>query len=228
MTSAKETCWTVIHHAARGDAEARAEFARRYRPVVHAYLRARWRTPPLSEEVEDAAQDMFVECFKDEGVLANADCTAPTGFRAYLFAAVRNRARAVEARHQRRATAEPSGVQVDMDSLESNEERLSSVFDRAWAESLMREAAARQAQRASVDGEAARMRVELLRLRFQEDLPIREIAVRWGVDADHLHHEYAKARREFREALLEVVLFHHPGSATQAELECERLSALLD
>lgn len=227
MTTAGETCWTLIHGAARGDAQARADFARRYLSVVRAYVRARWRTPPLCDEVDDVVQDVFVECFKDQGVLANANSDAPGGFRAFLFAAVRNRARAAEARHQRRAPQAPDAVEADLDLLEGDEERLSRVFDRAWAEALMREAAARQAQRAAAEGEAAELRLELLRLRFDEDLSIRKIALRWGVDADHLHHEYAKARREFREALLEVVLFHHPGSASQAELECQRLSALL-
>ena len=217
----------MIHSAARGDAQARADFARRYASVVRAYLRARWRTPPLREEVDDAVQDVFVECFKDKGVLANANSDAPSGFRAFLFAAVRNRARATEARHQRRAPRDPRAAEIDMELLESDEERLSKVLDRAWAEALMREAAARQAQRAAAKGEAAELRLELLRLRFDEDLPIREIARRWGVDADHLHHEYAKARREFREALLEVILFHHPGTASEAELECQRLSSLL-
>jgi RNA polymerase sigma-70 factor (ECF subfamily) len=70
--------------------------------VIRAYLRARWRTPPLKEEVEDAVQDVFVECFKDRGVLANVNPEAAGGFRAFLFAVVRNRARATEDRHQRK------------------------------------------------------------------------------------------------------------------------------
>ena len=40
-------------------------------------------------------------------------------------------------------------------------------------------------------------------------------------------HEYARARQEFREALLEVVAFHHPGPAAEVERECASLVALL-
>ena len=45
------------------------------------------------------------------------------------------------------------------------------------------EAAARQ------KGDAALRRVELLRRRFQEDLPIREIAQQWNEDPARLHKE---------------------------------------
>jgi RNA polymerase sigma-70 factor (ECF subfamily) len=48
-------------------------------------------------------------------------------------------------------------------------------------------------------------RVELLRLRFEDNLPIRTIAERRQVSAAELHHSYALARREFKAALLEVV-----------------------
>jgi RNA polymerase sigma-70 factor (ECF subfamily) len=70
-------------------------------------------------------------------------------------------------------------------------------------------------------------RVELLRLRFHEGLPIREIARRWRDDPATLHREYARAREEFKEALIGVMAFHHPGSPAQAERECAELLALL-
>jgi hypothetical protein len=66
--------------------------------------------------------------------------------------------------------------------------------------------------------------VELLRLRFEENLPIRAIAEAWAIDAAKLHHAYALARQEFRAALLEVVAFHQHG--TSAELEEEAVSLL--
>ncbi len=66
-------------------------------------------------------------------------------------------------------------------------------------------------------------RVEILRLRFEENLPIRTIAELWGVPAAGLHHEYALARQEFKAALLEVVAFHHPGSPAEVEQEAAGL-----
>ena len=80
-----------------------------------------------------------------------------------------------------------------------------------------------QQRRASERGPEAVRRVELLRLRFEENLPIRTIAVRWGVPAAGLHHAYALARREFRAVLLEVVAFHHPGSPAEVEQEAAGL-----
>ena len=82
------------------------------------------------------------------------------------------------------------------------------------------EAAERQAERGSEAGEAVLRRVELLRLRFHEGLPIREIRRRWGSDPDAVHRDYARARREFQMALAEVVARHHPGS-TPVEIEHE-------
>jgi RNA polymerase sigma-70 factor (ECF subfamily) len=111
--------------------------------------------------------------------------------------------------------------------VEADEDSLSRVFDRAWAQAVLREAARRHEERAAAHGEEARRRVELLRLRFHEGLPIREVSRRWGADPAVLHHEYARARREFRAALLETVAFHHPGTPAELEQECANLLALL-
>jgi hypothetical protein len=88
----------------------------------------------------------------------------------------------------------------------------------------MAEVAELQKTRAHERGPEAVRRVELLRLRFEENRPIRAIAQRWGVDASSLHHAYALARQNFKAALLEVVAFHQPGSS--AELEQEAASLL--
>ena len=87
----------------------------------------------------------------------------------------------------------------------------------------MTEAARLQRQQADKRGPEAVRRVELLRLRFEEGLPIRTIARRWGVPAAELHHAYARARQEFREALLKIVAFHHPGSPAEVEQEAASL-----
>src|SRR5205085_1207348 len=89
----------------------------------------------------------------------------------------------------------------DLDEFADDADSPSRTFDRAWARALLREAARHQEQRAQQVGAAAVRRIELLRLRFQEGLPIRAIADRWGTDAAALHHEYARARQEFQAAL---------------------------
>lgn len=259
----------MISSAARGDAEQRTAFVRRYGPAIRAYLAARWRGSPLAQEVEDAVQVVFLECIKEGGVLSRAEDRRGGaegahggGFRAYLYGTARNIALRFETESARRGR-ERSG-HADTERLKRvggprpqttpgvpdrpqspgglpdqpqwpagvpdrphDEAALSVLFDRAWAARVMKDAAVRQSERAAEAGEAAIRRVELLRLRFQEGLPIRAIAERWQEDAARLHHEYAKARAEFKQALLEVISFDHPHGADTAEAECSQLLALL-
>ena len=49
----------------------------------------------------------------------------------------------------------------------------------------------------------------------------------WKVEADRLHKEYARARREFRDALFDVVSIHHPGPPGEINRQCEALIDLL-
>jgi RNA polymerase sigma-70 factor (ECF subfamily) len=229
MGSTDSTCWTILRDAAAGDREARELFAARYAPMVRAYLSARWRGSPLSQEVDDAVQEVFVECLKHDGALGRVSDDRPGGFRAFFYGLVRNVAWRVERTRARRREEQPAGTSeaVGLVVAES-EESLSHAFDRAWARMIMREAAERQAARAATSGDAARRRVELLRLRFQEGLPIRAIARRWGVEPAALHHEYARARAEFRDALLDVMASYHPDAPGEAERDCRDLLTLLD
>ncbi|MHC5011980.1 MAG: sigma-70 family RNA polymerase sigma factor, partial [Planctomycetota bacterium] len=119
------------------------------------------------------------------------------------------------------------GSGLDPSDRPADEQSLGAVFDRAWARALLREAAARQRREAEHKGEAAVERIELLRLRFEDGLPIREIARRWSTDASRLHHVYATARKEFLRCLEGVVRYHHPGATSdEAEQECRRLLEL--
>jgi len=218
MSISPSTCWTVVRGAAEGIARDRETFARHYAPIVRAYLGARWRGSPLLQELDDALQEVFVDCFKEGGALARVD--ERRSFRAFFYGVVRMVALRHEDRRKRRAREEqpPSSFEIEAD-----EPALSALFDRTWAQSVMDQAAARQGEHAAEQGEAAQRRLELLALRFQEGLPIREIAIRWNVDAARLHRDYAQARREFHAALIEVVGFHHPGPPEDVEAECARL-----
>ena len=218
MSISEPTCWTVVRGAAEGIQGDRETFARHYVPIVRAYLQARWRGSPLLQETDDALQEVFVDCFKEGGALARVD--PGRSFRPFFYGVVRMVALRHEDRRKRRAREEqpPSSFEIKAD-----EPALSALFDRTWAQSVMGQAADRQSEYAAERGEAAQRRLELLALRFQEGLPIREIAIRWNVDAAGLHREYARARREFHEALIDVVSFHHPGAPEDVEAECERL-----
>lgn len=215
MAISEATCWTVIRGAAAGCERNRAVFARRYAPVIRAYLLARWRRSPLASEIDDATQDVFLDCFRENGALSRADTGRP--FRAFLYGVVRNVARRCEHARARAGLQPPSGFDPP-----GREETLGRVFDAAWAKAIMKQAAALQRDTALGD-ERATARVELLRLRFQEGVPIREIAARWNDDPARLHHEYATARDEFRAALREVVAEHSPGTPGDVERECQRL-----
>jgi RNA polymerase sigma-70 factor (ECF subfamily) len=226
MAGPKSTRWTVIREAAEGDDAARSEFARLYRPVVRAYLEARWHHSPGSSEVEDAAQEVFIDLFREGGALGRAESDRPGGFRAFLYGVVRNIARRFE-KKRRRNIERAAGSRIDLDAVEGREEALSRVFDRGWASLVLAEAARHQAKLARDKGEDAVRRVRLLAHRFEEGLPIREIAKLWDVEPAWLHHQYAQAREEFKRALEEVVRSHQGGNEADLEAECTRLLQLL-
>lgn len=217
------TWWTLIERAAAGGAEARSLFARRYLEVVRGYLSARWRAPALRDQLDDAVQEAFLELLREGGALERVDTRGGRPFRAFLFGVTRNVARRFEERWTRARSDEP----LDDASVVADERGPSQVLDREWARALVREAGDRHRGRAAARGEAALRRVEILRLRFQDGAPIREIAARWGEDPARVHHEYAKARAEFREALAEVVAEHVAGPPQAVDAECERLLDLL-
>ncbi len=214
MSNPETTCWTLIHAAAAGGRADRDEVVRRYLGVVRAYLADRWRGSALRNDLDDAVQDVFVECFRQGGALEAAGAGRVPNFRAFLYGVTRNVARRFERR---------SAPIVAPPQVEADEESLSRLFEKAWARSVMAEAARLQRRRAQDGGDDAMRRVELLRLRFEEGLPIRAIAGLWGVDAAGLHRAYALARKEFKGALMEVVAFHHPGSPDEVEREAAGL-----
>lgn len=226
MTSPDSTCWTVILAAAHGGAAERDDFARRYSEPIRAYLAARWRGSPRLAELDDAVQEVFVECFRGGGALARVEVGRAGGFRAFLYGVVRH----VALRFETRAGGDGRS-QIDLDLLPADDPSLSRAFDRAFVQALLAMAVAAQEGEAKKRGEAALRRVALLRRRFADGLPIREIAREWGIDAAVVHHEYARAREEFAAALKEVVRFHMAGSlgsAGEVERQCAELAALID
>ena len=170
---------------------------------------------------------MFVECLKEGGVLASADASRAGGFRAFLFGAALRIARRTEAgRGGARELRLPSLFEV-----EDGDAHLTRVFDAAWARAMLQQAARRQRERAAelVDParrERALARVSILADRFQRGLPVREIAAERGVPAKQVQDDYARAREEFRAALIETVRFHAP-SGVDPEARAAELVALL-
>ena len=226
MTRTEATWWTLVYDAAAGDEDARGTFARVYLPVVRAYLLARWRGGCYRGDVDDAIQDTFLDCFRDAGALGRADRGHPGRFRTFLYAVVRNIALRYE-KKRARDWGRRDATDVEMLELPTGDDRPSLVFDRAWARALLSRATQRQERAAREAGPRAVRRIELLRLRFADGLPIRSIAKAWDADPAHVHREYATARAEFKRALLAEVACHHGGSARDVEHECARLLELL-
>ncbi len=224
MNDPLSTAWTIIADAAAGKTSAREEFASKYLPTVRSYLGARWSGSALSQQVDDAAQDVFIECFRADGPLDRVSESKTKSFRAYLYGVTRNVARRYEHKVPRDDVGHARISQID---VPANETSLSQVFDRAWARSIMKQAGQRHREIAMRSGDAAIRRLELLELRFREGLPIRHIADQWDTDAAQLHREYSKARTEFRQALLDVIRFHNPGSATEIQIEAKSILGLL-
>lgn len=218
------TCWAVVRAAAKGESTARETFAWRYEPVVRAYLSSRWTTSRHRAELDDAVQEVFLECFRDDGALVRA--SARSRFRTFLYAVTRNVARRVEERAALRQRKVGGTDPLEL-QIASDDESSSRVFDRVWAEQIIQQARGLLEQRAGALGERALRRTEILKLRFHENRAIRDIAVEWGVEAAFVHHEYAKARTEFTKALRDVVSFHQPGVPEGVDRECERLLSLL-
>jgi len=227
LSNHDSTCWILIRGAATGGEGCRDDFARRYESVVRAYLAHRWRGSRLIGDLDDAVQEVFYECFRQGGVLDRLRENEPSSFRAFLYGVTRNVALRFE-RGAGRRRQEESPAEFHPDRVADDEPTLSRIFDRAWALSIFQQAGMLQEERARNAGEKAARRVELLRLRAGEDLPIREIARLWGADPAVVHKEYARARREFRAALHDIIAFHHPG-VTGAEIDhkCGELLGLL-
>ena len=225
MVSEQETHWSLVHRAADGDDRARSSFGRAYLPLVRAFFVARWQRTALGSEIDDAVQEVFVDCFREGGALGRADSSRGE-FRGYLFGMVRKVALRFEERARARPRS-PGSSLPELGDLAGDEPAASVQFDRTWAQHLMRAAGDRMRALADSGDAAARLRVELLRLRFSEGLPTRDIAAQWGFDAEAVHRAYARARDEFKKCLRHVVAEQAVRTERDLDAECRRIFEML-
>jgi hypothetical protein len=150
-----------------------------------------------------------------------APTTSKTRYRRPSSSAFVRRGRFEERRGRQPAAG------IDGATIKAREEQLSRVFDRSWAQTMMRLASELMRARAEAGGASARLGIELLRLRFQDGLPIREIAAQWEMDAEAVHRTYARARAEFHTCLRMIVRDHAVRTEQDLDAECRRLLALL-
>lgn len=220
--SADLTSWTLILGAATGSPLDRETFSVRYAPAIRAYLAARWRLDVNHDGVLDATQDVMVECFKDGGALSRVDPGCAGGFRAFLYGVVRNVALMAERRLARRREVDP-GAAFDIDQVQRDEATLSLVFDRAFARAVARQARELLARR-SIRSPAAELRFRALALQFENCLLPRDVAAALGLPAERVYELLKEARREYRQALLDVVGSLHPDCGREEiEQRCVEL-----
>lgn len=219
-----DTCWTLIRRAAVGDEGARSQFTHSYERLIRAYLTRRWADTALAADVDDACQEVLMECFDERGPLQRAD--AGREFRSYLLGIVRNVALRFERQRGRRRETAVGGESV-FAALPTNDEQLSGYFDRQWAQGLVEEARRLVQAQADTGDPRAKLHAELLELRFGNGLPIRDIAARWQMDPDAVHRAYAKARERFRTCLRQVVALHVQATEADLDAECARIVGLL-
>jgi RNA polymerase sigma-70 factor (ECF subfamily) len=222
----RETSWTIIEGAAGGSADARERFAVLYAPALGAYFRSRWRDSACRTAVDEAVQEVFVDCFKPGGALDRVDRDRSGGFSAFFYGVARNIARRIEKSHAQHQTRE-SADGFDPDQLQSDEDSLSKVFDRAWARALVQEATLVYRDRAQALGGREVVRVEILRLRFQDALPIQKIAEQLGLTPGLAHKEYARARESYRAVLEDVVRAHYASGEEDLKERCHEILRLL-
>lgn len=215
----------MLRAASDGNTDARSLFAGNYAGPVRAYLGHRWRGNRMASAIDDAVQDVFVECMKPGGVLERAD-PEKGDFRALLYGVARNVAR----RHEKgvRRPDGGEGGSVYLDELPGQEAALSRVFDRAWAEGIVQDAVLRHARAARAGDAGMRFRYRVLRLRHRDGLPVREIAEKLEQDdVESVHNAYRRARREFRTHFRAAVTQHTGAAPEVVDLECQRVSSLL-
>lgn len=217
------TSWTLIHSAAVGDRSAREEFVKRYLPLVRNYLRARWRESDLYCEVDDTTQEVLLQCLRPGGGLSSIDRLRNRDFRAYLYGIIRNVARMTE-RKELRTREVGSGLEADPAPDDSG---LSRVFDREWSRAMICEAV--ELQRTRLEGSPpGQHRLELLRLRYEDEISIQKIADRLGQPAHAVQRELVRAHDEFRSTLVEVLEQHRGAPILEVEKELRALFQLLD
>ena len=226
LTHLDVTSWSLIKRAAAGNPADRDAFAARYQQVVGAFFCARWKLPLDHYEVQDAAQEVFLECFKENGVLQRADPESGNAFRAFLYGVARRVAARVEHRISSRREQD-ADTAIRLEAIENSEVTLSRAFDRAWARLVTTEAG-KLAFAREKDRPVRRQGLLALQLRFAKGLPPREIAKRLDMDVATVYERLRGAKKDFRAAFLEVMAAYNPD-ATEAELvkRCRELAAQL-
>jgi RNA polymerase sigma factor (sigma-70 family) len=192
--------WALVHAAAAGDPQALDRFCRRFGNDLRHWLRLRWRGSPWRHQVDDAAQEVLLECFRPGGALARVDARRCRHFESYLRGVMSNVAARI-ARREARATTRwhPSGLLLRAGGAPDAEPR--TRLDLANVRATIDAAVGRLELEGATAGHTL---AELVRLHFFDGLPVRAIAARWHEPAARIHEQRRRARILLRRSLAGV------------------------
>jgi RNA polymerase sigma factor (sigma-70 family) len=193
--------------AAGGDPTEQAVFAAVYGELVRKWLWFRWRHGPLRGLIEDAVQEVFVECLRPGGALQHLDPgRAVHGPAAFLRGVVQHVAQRIERSEARRLRTIRERL-ADSPTVRPDPPEQG---DADWARARIATALDMldRGDRASPPHRSLR---QFLRLHFEDGLPVRAIARLWHEPAQRVQETRRRACRRFRDCLVRVVQGKDPG-----------------
>lgn len=193
--------WQEALAAARGDAAARAVFWLHHVRRIHAWLWLRWRHGTLRSSIDDATQEVYLECFRPGGAFAHFDpARAHHGVLPFLHAVVRNVAQRFE-RSRRRERAHQIDYAVEHTTFA--DAPLTTSGDATIDRERLAAALDHLDDGDPEPGGPHSLRT-FVRLHFEEGRPVREIARAWQAPPTLVHELRRRACRRLRACLRRI------------------------
>lgn len=190
--------------AAAGDVVARTEFWEHHARQVRTWLWFRWSRSSLRGCIDDAAQEVYLECCRPGGALTRFVAErAEHGFAGFLRGVVRNVAHRFEHQRARERAQRADYADTRSAALATVERQPGDAGPDVDHEQVV--AALEHLDRDDPARGTPRSLRTFLRLHFDEGLPVRTIARRWQEPADRVHELRRRACRRFRACLLTVL-----------------------
>jgi DNA-directed RNA polymerase specialized sigma24 family protein len=183
--------------AIAGERSAQDHFCRRFLPQVRRWLRSRWRGAVLASLVDDAAQEVFLECCRPGGALSRIDRGRRVRIVAYLHGVVGNVAARVE-RREARQLARRARYRTGWLCRPTDGEAAIDAVARAALRAAVRAAVQALSLEPATAGHSL---AELVQLHFGAAQPVRAIAAAWQLPAARVHALRRRACRRLRRRL---------------------------
>ena len=204
------TRWSLIRSLGTGSDLAIQELLQHYAPAIEIYIRRRLSNEAPLGIMDDIVQDVLLDLFKRQDVLARAQSGEKSHFRYLLMRVAYNAARNARRRLQR--GNQQTVVHLDDDSIagflelerDLNLEEQQSM-DRAWGLSVVEQAIA-DCLAWSVDCSVDQESLTALSLELDEGLNQRDIAERMSLSLATAHRRLARGRMMIRKAMVDHLM----------------------